>query len=76
MVRIMANYNIKAKNKNLGLAIVMSVFAVIGLACIIIGYGSEFLSWMKTFGVVILVLSFPVVLFILYRTLVKKVKDM
>ena len=73
----MANYNKpKTKNKNLGVIIVMSVFAVLGIACIIIGYGNEFVSWLKTFGIVIVVLALPVIVFIVYRILVKKVKEM
>lgn len=73
----MASYNKpKAVNKNVGIIIIMSIFAVIGLACIIIGYGNEFLSWLKTFGIVICVLAFPVIVFIVYRMLIKRVKEM
>lgn len=62
--------------KNIGIIIVTSIFAVIGLACIIIGYGSEFLTWLGTFGVVILVLVSPILVFLLYKFFIKKVRDM
>ena len=57
MATDMASYNKPNGNKkNIGVIIVTIVFAIIGILCIIIGYGSDFLNWLKTFGIVILVL--------------------
>ncbi|MBR3208877.1 MAG: hypothetical protein IKF82_01270 [Bacilli bacterium] len=73
----MASSNKPAGNKkNIGIIIVTTVFAIIGLACIIIGYGSEFLTWLGTFGVVILVLVSPILVFLLYKIVIGKIKDM
>ena len=73
----MASSNKPAGNKkNIGIIIVTTVFAIIGLACIIIGYGSEFLNWLGTFGVVILVLVSPILVFLLYKIVIGKIKDM
>lgn len=77
MATDMASYNKPNGNKkNIGVIIVTIVFAIIGILCIIIGYGSDFLNWLKTFGIVILVLVSPVLVYILFSFLIKKVKDM
>ena len=73
----MASYNRPNENKkNIGVIIVTAVFAIIGIICIIIGYGSNFLTWLKTFGVVILVLVSPVLVFVIFKIIIKKIKDM
>lgn len=73
----MASYNKPAGNKkSIGVIIVTAVFAIIGIICIIIGYGSEFLTWLTTFGVVILVIAFPILVFVLYHLLSDKIKGM
>lgn len=73
----MANYNKpNGSNKNVGVIIIMSVFAAIGLACFLIGWGNQIVSWMKTFGIVILVITSPVIVFLLYKIIIDKIKDM
>lgn len=73
----MAKYNKPGGNKkSIGVIIITIVFALIGIACIIVGYGSEFLEWMKTFGIVILVLVSPILTFVIFRLIIGKVKEM
>lgn len=77
MATDMANYNKPNGNKkNIGVIIVTVVFAIIGMLCIIIGYGNDFLNWLKTFGIVILVLVSPVLVYVIFSFIIKKVKDM
>ena len=73
----MAKFNKPNGNKkSIGVIIVTTVFAIIGIICIIIGYGSEFLTWLRTFGIVILVLVSPILTFIIFHLIITKVKDM
>lgn len=73
----MGNYNKpNGSKKNIGQIIIAVVFAIIGTACIIIGYRNEFLHWLKTFGIVVLVLISPIVVFVIYDLIIKKIKDM
>lgn len=73
----MASYNKpNGSIKNTGAIIVTIVFVILGLIFLLIGYNVRVLSWMKTFGIVILVLLSPVVAFIIYKIIIKKVKDM
>lgn len=73
----MANYNKpNGNNKNIGVIIIMAVFAIIGVTCLIIGYKNEIVSWMKTFGIVILVLLSPAIVYLLYKFIISKIKDM
>lgn len=72
----MANYNKpNGSNKNIGAVIITIVFAIIGIACLVIGYRNEIVSWMKTFGIVILVLTSPLIVFLLYKFIMNKIKD-
>lgn len=73
----MASYNKPSTSKkSLGVIIVTTIFAIIGAVCIIIGYGSEFLTWLTTFGVVILVITFPILVFVIYHVISDKIKEM
>lgn len=72
----MVSYNPNVNKKSLGTIIIITIFAIIGAVCIIIGYKNEFLSWLMTFGVVICVLMFPILIFLLYQLIKKKIKDM
>lgn len=73
----MGKYNVpNGSKKSIGVIIVTTVFAIIGCICIIVGYGNEFLTWLKTFGVVILVLVSPILIFVIYRIIIRKIKEM
>lgn len=73
----MAKYNKpNGNNKNIGVIAVSLFFAIAGLILIIIGYQNEIVSWMKTFGIVVLVISTPIIVFVLYQIINKKIKDM
>lgn len=74
----MANFNKpnESNKKNIGMIIITLCFALAGLACIIIGFGNEMLTWLATFGIVIVVLASPLLIFFLYTILSKKIKDM
>lgn len=73
----MASYNKPSTNKkSIGVIIVTTIFAILGAVCIIIGYGNEFLTWLTTFGIVILVLTFPILVFVLYHVISDKIKEM
>lgn len=72
----MANYNKpNGSNKNIGVVILITVFAIIGIACLVIGWRNEIVSWLKTFGIVILVITSPLVVYLLYRFIMNKIKD-
>ena len=73
----MAKFNKPNGNKkSIGVIIVTSVFAIIGIICIIIGYRIEFLNWLKTFGIVTLIIMSPILVFVIYKIIIKKIKDM
>ena len=62
--------------KSIGVIIVTAVFAIIGIICIIIGYRIEFLNWLKTFGIVTLIIISPILVFVIYKIIINKIKDM
>lgn len=74
----MAKYKLKKeRNKtNLAVIIVIIIFALIGGTLLLIGYKNEMLKWMKTFGIVLLVLILPLAIFVIYTSVNKKIKDM
>ena len=70
----MANYNKpNGSNKNIGVIIIMAVFAIIGIACFIIGWRNEIVSWMKTFGIVIVVITSPLIVYLVYKFIMNKI---
>lgn len=74
----MAKYKLKKeRNKtNIAVIIVIIIFALIGGTLLLIGYKNEMLKWMKTFGIVLLVLTLPLVVFVIYTNVNRKIKDM
>ena len=66
----------KGSKANLVVTIITLVFALIGGACIIIGYKNEFVWWLSTFGIVILVICLPVLIVVLHSIIMKKIGDM
>lgn len=71
----MANYKPNLK-KNLGVILITAIMAVIGVTFLIIGYHNDVLSWMKTFGIVTCILLAPLVLWIIYHYVIRKIKEM
>ena len=72
----MVKFKSKKKKRNLTVAIIMSVFALIGLTFLLIGFGSEALVWMRTFGITILLIVSPILVYIIFREIIDKVKGM
>lgn len=72
----MDKYRKKNGKKNLIVLFIMLGFALIGLICLLIGFGSEALVWMRTFGITILILVSPIVIFISYIEINRKIKGM
>lgn len=71
----MASYKPNTK-KNLGIILITVIMAVIGITFLIIGYHNDVLNWMKTFGLITCILLAPLVLWILYNYVIKKIKEM
>lgn len=72
----MVKFKSKKKKRNLTVAIIMGVFALIGLTFLLIGFGSEALVWMRTFGITILVIVSPILVIIIFKEIIDKVKGM
>lgn len=66
----------KEAKAKISIALISAVFAVLAAICIIIGYKNEVFSWLKTTGIVVLVISLPVFLYFVYTYLMKKIKEM
>lgn len=66
----------KKKKKNMVMLIVTLVFAVIGITFLAIGFGDEALVWCKTFGLTILGLLSPLIVYLIFQFINKKVDDM
>lgn len=71
----MVNYKPNSK-KSLGVILATTIMAVIGATFLIIGYHNDVLSWMKTFGIVTCILLAPLVLWVIYHYVIKKIKEM
>ena len=72
----MGRYKKNDFNKNKGILLVWSLFAIIGIILIIIGFYNDIVSWLVQFGIVLLVISAPILLFIIYLLIKKKIEDM
>ena len=64
------------KKKNFIVLGIMLVFAILGITFLAIGFGSEALVWMKTFGITILVIVSPIIAYIVYKEIEIKIKGM
>ncbi len=74
----MAHYKYKKKKNNVAKVSVLgttAAFILLGAAFMIIGYHNKMLNWMKVYGLVFIVISAPIFLFILYRFLIDRTKD-
>ena len=65
-----------SKKVNWALIITMLSFVVIGSIMLLIGFHSNVLSFLKKFGLVIMVLALPIALWLLYDLVIKKIKEM
>ena len=74
MVILMVKYK-EAKSKITIVGITMA-FAIVAAILIVIGIGNDALSWMKTTGIVLFVISTPIILFFLYKMVMKKIREM
>ena len=72
----MVNYNPNGNKKNIVLIIITALFLIIGTAFIVIGCWNDMLSWFKTFGIALLVLVSPLIIWFIYKFILKKIKDM
>ena len=66
----------KESKAKIGVVGITVAFAIVAAIFIIIGTGSEVFSWMKTTGIVVLVISAPIMLYFLYNYVMKKIKEM
>lgn len=71
----MAKFN-KPKSNVGSVALVSSIFAILGIVLLVIGYNVKIVSWLKTFGIVFIVLAVPIVIWILYNFINNKIKEM
>lgn len=65
----------EAKTK-IGIVGITVAFAIVAAIFIIIGTGNEVFGWLKTTGIVLLVISTPIILFFLYKFIMDKIKEM
>lgn len=72
----MAKFKKKKNKANLIVLIVTLVFAVLGVTFLIIGFGDEALVWARTFGLTILGLLLPLIVYLIFQFINKKVDDM
>lgn len=63
------------KGKNGSIAILSGVMLALGATLLILGYNIQILSWMKKYGIVFIVVGTPILVLILYRIILKKVKE-
>lgn len=66
----------QAKSKSGSIAIVCGIFIVIGIILIIIGYATQLADWIGKFGIAFVVLAVPVIAWIVYDVLKRKIKEM
>ena len=71
----MGRYKKNDFNKNKGILLVSSLFAIIGIILIIIGFYNYIVSCLVQFGIVLLVISATILLFIIYLLIKKKIED-
>lgn len=52
------------------------IFAILAVVLLIIGYHNEVVHWMMTMGIVILVISVPISISIIYLLIKRKIEEM
>lgn len=66
----------KVKTRNGSIALICSIFMLIGIALIIIGYRTQIADWIANFGIAFLVLTVPVIAWVVYDILQRRIKEM
>ena len=66
----------KAKTKSGSIALVCGIFMLIGIALIVIGYGTKIADWIGKFGIAFLVLTVPAIAWVVYDILQRRIKEM
>ena len=74
--KTMGKFKKKKKRTNMIVLIVTLVFAVAGITFLAIGFGDEALVWCKTFGLTILGLLSPLIVYLVFQFINRKVDDM
>lgn len=72
----MGNYKLNESKKSKGVIISTLVFAILGAICLIIGYKNEIVWWLKNIGIVLLVIAAPLIIYIIYKEIISKIKEM
>lgn len=75
----MAKFNPKKNKASKGNISILGTtlgFLVLGIVLLIIGCQEHVLTWLKTTGIVLLVLAIPVLIFMVHNIIIEKIKDM
>lgn len=71
----MAKFN-KASKGNISVLGTMIGFTVLGTIFLIIAFHEKMGKWLDKYGLTVLVIAIPVVLFIVHQFVMKKIKEM
>lgn len=52
------------------------IFIILGIVLILLGTFNQVVSWLKTFGIAFLVCACPLVIWVIYRVVNNKIKEM
>lgn len=66
----------KESKSKIGVIGITVAFAIVAAIFIIIGTGNVAFEWMKTTGIVLLVISTPIILYFIYAYVMNKIKEM
>jgi hypothetical protein len=66
----------KANTKSGSIALVCGIFIIIGIVLIVLPNLTDIADWVGKFGIALIVLATPVIAFIVYDILKRKVKEM
>jgi Na+/melibiose symporter-like transporter len=66
----------KASKGNISILGTTLGFLIIGIILVIISYGENVIPWLKTTGIVLLVIAVPVLIWIVHNIIIEKIKDM
>jgi hypothetical protein len=66
----------KANTKSGSIALVCGIFIIIGIVLIVLPNLTDIADWVSKFGIALIVLATPVIAFIVYDILKRKVKEM
>ena len=72
----LAHSNKPTLSKNVSILIISGIFALAGTVCLIIGFFNDIVSWLKEFGLAMLVILLPIIAFIIHTIRSKKIKEM